>query len=497
MKSGVDKKEFIEAYEASHAVEEYLINGWHVWPLLKMIAHMRYLPPTAPVASFRGRLAARFPWLKKSYRWLMYQNKHRVHEIQDAGHNDAHDARRDVVILTLSERRVWLDGALYEIYSDPLVEQLHKNGKSTLVWEQGEERGPRYSKSALVSQRMRAECNQLSLPDTDEPVWFADYQKFTDEIMGRPVLWNEVASLINVVSIRALVFEQWLRKTGARYLFVVCWYDPFVMAAIMAARRCEIKSIELQHGVSGPMVFPYTSWMRSPREGYEVIPDVFWRWGKESAEDIRRYSPAFSTRPVIVAGGNLWLNRFRRSIRSAYIHSSSAEQPSLHSTKTILVTLQLEVEPLLLDAIAASPSSWKWLIRFHPARENSKRTHEELLFKETGHPGIEIQKANNSLLYGLLCESDVHVTGYSACVTEALAFGVQSVIISKLGREMFSSLIEQGLVVSADTREKLIANIEHAQRINPDEIPAITNMFASDEDARHVLKSIVNRENSE
>jgi hypothetical protein len=503
---GADVKKCIEVYEAEHAVEEYVVRGWHVWPLLKMIPYMGYLPATAPsinqTTSFRRRLAIRLPWLQQSYRWLKYhwgqRVKHGSTGLLDAEHNDPHDAQRQIIILTLSERRVLIGGTLYEPYSDPLVEQLHKLGRSTLVWEQGANRGPRYSKSARISWRMDAECRRLSLSrhshEGPEPAWFTDYQKFTNEIMGRPVIWREVSSLIDAVSNRSVVFERWLRKTGARFLFVVCWYDPFVMAAIMAARHCGIKTIELQHGVGGAMDFAYTSWLRSPHEGYEVIPDIFWRWGKVSAEEVRHYNPAFSTKPEIVAGGNLWLNHFRRNMRPIKTHYSSAGQLAPCLTKTILVTLQLDIEPLLLDAIGASPSTWQWLIRFHPSRSKSQRIRDVQLLRNTGHPGIDLERANHLMLYDLLCESDVHVTGYSACAIEALAFGVTTIVINELGRLTFSEFIKQGLIISADTSDKLIEEIEHSQRINPDDAPYIANMFASDDDARNALRLIMSND---
>lgn len=412
---------------------------------------------------------------------------------QDREHHEPYDAPRDAVILTLSGRRVLQNGALYEIYSDPMVELLNKLGKSTLVWEQGEERHPRYSKSAWISRLLNDEASSLPLPSHlhDEPHWFVDYQKFANEIMGRAVKWREVADMIDRVTNQSTVFEKWLRKTGARFLFVVCWYDPLIMAAIMAARRCGIKTIEIQHGVMGKEVFQYSTWLRAPLEGFETIPDVFWFWGKTSAKEIKHYSPAFSSSDILV-GGNLWLNRWRHRRQGA---SEPAGDTKLQvHRKTILVTLQLDIEPFLFDAIAASPYTWRWLIRFHPAREKSKRAQEEQMFKNTGHPGVELERASSILLYELLSESDVHVTSYSACAIEALAFGVRSIIIGTFGWKNFSSLIDQGLMMQADTSEKLITELECAQRINPDENPSVAGMYASDEEADIAMRYILNQE---
>jgi hypothetical protein len=501
-----DLIEYIESYEASHAVEEYIVNGWHVWPLLRMIPCMEYLPRMPPPALYHGGAAILRRWLRTTFPWLyeLYKGlanreiKNKATEVlaQDIEHSDPYDAQRDVVILTLSERRVLQNGALYEIYSDPILELLNKLGMSTLVWEQGEERHPRYSKSAWITRRLNDETRSLPLPSHlhDEPRWFADYQTFTNEIIGRAVKWREVAVLIDMVTNQSIVFERWLRKTGARFLFVVCWYDPLIMAAIMAARRCGIKTIEIQHGVLGKEVFQYSTWLRAPICGFEVIPDIFWFWGAKSVEEIKQYSPAFSS-SAILAGGNLWLNRWRQSMRSDRAPASNIGEAV--QRKTILVTLQLDIEPFLFDAIAASPATWRWLIRFHPARDKLKRVQEEQMFKLIGHPGVELERANSILLLELLNESDVHVTSYSASAIEALAFGVPSIIIGAFGRKNFSHLINQGLMMPADTSEKLITEIECSHRMNPDETPAICNMFASDDEANEAMKYILKQKSIE
>src|SRR5450759_332870 len=117
------------------------------------------------------------------------------------------------------------------------------------------------------------------------------------------------------------------------------------------------------------------------------------------------------------------------------------------------------------------------------------------ILTSTGHPGIELERANSSLLYELLCERDVHVTGDSACALEALAFGVTSITISELGRDTFAKMIELGVIAFAKSSSELIAKIEHAQRINSEQVPAIAEMFASDADAREALRIIMSAEN--
>jgi len=176
----------------------------------------------------------------------------------------------------------------------------------------------------------------------------------------------------------------------------------------------------------------------------------------------------------------MWLNRLGK-IRSL---NEGADTP----IKKILVTLQLDISPVLLEAIQHSPHTWKWLIRFHPAREKGKRTLEEEMLRSIGHPDIEIERASEALLYELLCECDVHVTEYSACAIEALAFGVPSVIIGVYGRENFIKYIQQGLMFYVESGEQLNSEITRSRRIAPKNI---SDLFASNDDAHEALRIII------
>lgn len=492
----------MQEYEATHHVDEYVVDDWHVWPLLRLTLCMGWLPIKAPSVFTAQKKVTSTPYMyirklaNQAYGWLKYQSytqnlKHLVslERKYDPEHTDQHDAKRDVVLLTLSDRRIKLNDSLYEIYSDPFIEILKDIGVSTLVWEQGLPRYPRHSSSAWISRRLEAECRQIkplhSLSET--PSWFASYQTLSTQIIGRVVEWQEVKGRIDAVTKQSLVFEQWLRKVTPSLFISVCWYSPLVMAATMAAHRLGIKTVEMQHGLQDNVHFAYSCWERSPKNGYEVVPHFFWCWGANSAKSLRLNNPAFTPHAEFLVGGNLWLNRWLS-------HNQPCPKDNLQLgitsfTKTILVTLQLDIEEILFEAIKESPHSWKWLIRFHPARDNIIRKHEEQRFRELQHPGVEIEH-NDMLLYELLGKSNIHITGYSTCTLEAIALGIPTIIISRNGRTTFKQLIEKGVVLYAETTDDLLNCIRFGT-LHTTASTAIQQEFARDHEARTTLSYLL------
>lgn len=493
------------AYESMHNVEDYVVDGWHVWPLLRTAISLHFLPSARPGLMFAllssiRRCLESTPMIGKYIlplgRFLAYSKsgykQRRSFEHRDDESKNNHLA--DVILLTLSERRVMVDGSFFEIYTDPLVDLLHELGLSSLVWEQGDGRYPQYSESVKILNKLNAEMIRLSHRRLKEPAWFADYRLLVGDVVGREVAWGEIAPMIESVTNRAIVFERWLRRANARVLFLVCWYDPLAMSATMAARRCGVKTVEIQHGVQGKGHFAYSSWLHAPFEGYEVVPDVFWCWGKASAKELQEYNQALFTRSSALAGGNLWLNRWRQSARKSFSVIKRAEN-DLGGVKRILVTLGHAVPKHLLEAISASPTSWVWMIRFHPSRAMEHRIADMGQFQETGHGGVEFERSNESLLYELLNDCDVHVTEISSCALEALAFGVPSVILGgtyfgETGKSVYRPFIEKELMFSADTASDLIAAIYSATLMDQTD-SKISDIFADDNAAKASLSQLM------
>lgn len=485
--NGIDILEKIKAFEASHDVAAYQADGWHVWPLIRVMLGLRMFVPV-PFASGRGLRSLLLRVARPVRQWLGYWRAKFRLAWRGAAPVVTGGAPL-AVFLTLSERRVHWRGAFYEIYTDPLVDIFRSLGRDTLVWESGPERSPQYSPSCKIFEHLEAEARCLSIGPRQlpAPAWYGALQPLFQELLGRGVPWEEMAAPIIRLSDQATVFERWLRQVQPSLLISVCWYDPMVMAATMAARRVGVQTVELQHGVQGGGHFAYAGWSRAPLGGYEVVPDVFWVWGKRAAKDLVVYNPAFTGHSEIVIGGSPWLDMWRSS--------SSREMGGGPAEKVMLLTLQWDVSPLVLEAIAQSPTEWRWLVRFHPSRSVADRAADRLLFLSTGHKGVEMGYPDDVPLYQLLNQCDAHLTGSSTCALEALAFGVPTIILAdtalgKVGKVYYRHFVEQDVMHVAETATELLAYLHHVTRLDV-HASVVTDCYAEEGQALHVVERLL------
>ncbi|MDR7152336.1 hypothetical protein J2W49_004312 [Hydrogenophaga palleronii] len=450
--NAIEKLEVIKAFEATHDVTAYKADGWHVWPLVRILLGFNAFPRKSPTVLNRVWMGLIRPMVGY-LRALIRQSR----GTEKAAGSETNTA--SVVFLTQSGRRVWWRECFYEIYTDPLIEILKSMDKPVIVWEVGDSKMPQYSPShkisiEVVDELYRTFAHLRKLP---EPGWFSELQPMFIKTVGRSLKWEEVCGHIVLVTEMAKIFERKLSKIQPKIVIAVCWYSNRTMALTLAASRLGISTVELQHGVQGRGHFAYSGWQKYPPGGYEVFPDIFWCWGRTSVHDLIAYNPGLQGGSQLLIGGNPWLNRWRSNDFS--LRNSDPGQ------KTILVTLQHEVSSILLDAIKKSPQAWDWMIRFHPIRSTKDRETDCALFAATGHKGVKIVGESDSLLYELFQNIDVHITESSTCALEAMAFGVGTIVVTdtaygRIGKFYFDSYINRGVMCVADTAGELLAKVQ-------------------------------------
>ncbi len=485
--------ESLVEYEQQHRVEEYEVYGWHVWPYLRIATAFEFLsggtnaPPKENVST-RG-----FIRNSRVYRYLEIIRRivhPYLHDLRKFDHPAARN--RDVVLLTHSNGREQLGKALCHRSADPLFSFLRKKNISLLVWEQGPGRYPRQHPTALITSPLCV--NGLLLrrlfgkqPPSAPPTWFAEFQTWASNLLKRDVTWEEWDGKFRYVEQMSRLFQRWLERTRCRCLIIECWYSGIAMAATLAALRLGIPTVEIQHGHQGPTHFAYVSWTRKPHGGYEVIPETFWTWGTEDATAV----PA-NERPgkKVFVGGNLWMNLWRDRPDSLLQQSiKDACALSAGWAKSILVTQQhgVDLKPVL-EAIRRSPKNWRWLIRIRHGKNEATAKNIKDTLQTLDHPGVNVEDATQMPLYALMQACDVHVTGFSTCALEALAFGKPTVLFYPTGRDAFRKYIDAGVMSYADNGERLLDNIKQAEQITAADCKTVAEpIFASSDNSERSL----------
>ncbi len=282
---------------------------------------------------------------------------------------------------------------------------------------------------------------------------------------------NEIEQALGPELFQLLTFAEdftyLLRKAKPKAIFVICYYSVTNMAIILAAKRLNIPVIDVQHGKQGKYNISYTHFTRMPNNGWNLLPDFFWCWGKQSVINISKHMPPERTTHFPHAIGYMWLAlwKFGQPINIPDEHTNFLKEIK-HASKRILVTLQPLSDPLhptLIDAMKEAPTNWLWLIRMHP---NMVVTRDEIAnrLEQVAKDKFELTFSSNLSLYPLLKASDHHVTAWSSVGYEATEFGIGTTIFDKTGLELYVEEIGSKQFSYADSGNSLLEIIETSNK---------------------------------
>ncbi len=429
--------ESLGEYEETHPVDEWAVAGLSAWPSLRLRTGLSVLQrkTTSPLPPLGARLRARCRAAGRLARTLYA----------------APPRPSAVVLLGRSARNISIGAAAHNAILDPLVDMLHARGIGQCLWETGAPtRGRVHPVFAIDAWMERAwllrRVRGLPLLET-EPDWFSPYCRWAKSRLGIDLPpWSHWSDFFRYLACMADAMEGLL--AGTRLLLVDCWYSREGWAAIHAARRLGILTVDIQHGLQGPGHFAYAQWRRRPEKGvYTTMPDAWWVWGKDDSENLVEAN-GFPIGPAgIHLGGHPWLNRWRAAEGWAEGERAVGEAQHLRgeASRALLVTLQRDVpfadilEPLLRQA----PRDWMWWVRLHPAMGDQERAVAHAL-QTVAKPGrLHVADATRLPLYALMKTADAHLTWWSTCAHEALAFGLPTILLHENGADAFQRHVRE------------------------------------------------------
>ena len=271
-------------------------------------------------------------------------------------------------------------------------------------------------------------------------------------------------------------FEVIFDDESAGVGFLSEFYSLRGMAFVLACARREIPSVDVQHGLQGPLHFAYGPWRRQ-QDRYELLPTHFAVWSELEAADIRSWAGDQHQVDVV---GNPFLDR-RLGDDDPELASGDAAFARLSSksgaTRHVLVTLSgienVEEREWLRELIAVAPKQWFWWVRCHP-KVPSIGIWEQTLACVAGQ--VDVRRASTLPLFVLLRNVDAHVTRSSSVFLDALRFGVPSVVTDLTGVAIFGRHLDgchAAAAVTGDVHE-VIAALERltTHRTADDRAPA-------------------------
>ncbi len=468
--------ERILAIEKAMDVTAIRYKGVHLWPFVRMQLWQRLLHPqkyAPPAAIGLRRLAQKLSegFFKPDFYapYLEHAKRHRSNLSQLAEYGNV-----DILLYSRDkEHEDVFGGRHYNRHIDPLIDLIKTRYtylKFELITDQTEQTLPRFEYTHFFDSLDYLKCDaQRSviaafqdagpMPGIEKGRQLTSLLAHTrfDLALTEEYLMMESERLLHYIR----YFKELLTVARPRAVFMANYFDNIGMALIAACKSMGIATVDVQCDSQGRHHGMYSLWNTMPEEGYEMLPDFFWCWGKPSVEHILRDQAPQQLQRQALIGGNRWLAKWIEPDMEK-LPLDNAVQKLIRQLdgyqKTILVTLQQEdqrIPDIVIETMRKAPADWYWLIRLHPSNRNCIESSTQLL-QDLRIENADIERATHYPLYLLMNHCQRHVTPWSSTAVEALRFNVPTVIVSPVGKMRYADHIQKGLFVYASYADQVI-----------------------------------------
>ena len=260
-------------------------------------------------------------------------------------------------------------------------------------------------------------------------------------------LINKFFSIYN----RAL---KYFKKNDVKAIFVNCFYSVMHQAIIYAAKKSNVKVLEIQHGVIGKNQYYYNPTYKSIDL---LLPDYLLAHNQYVSNHINSH---YIQSDKVIPFGNFYLN-YKITSREKSLNMNLKHQYE----KIILISHQDSVEKKLLSIInklAINNQNICFLVsmRYSKTQKKMLKSKGNLIFI-------------NEDIYDMILICDLHISIYSTFILETLYSGIPNILlnINKLSEDYFSKiLIPSNNIFYANNIDKVIALINDWPFDKKDEI---------------------------
>ncbi|MEQ8523508.1 hypothetical protein [Gracilimonas sp.] len=451
--------DYLHSLERNIKLANYEVSGFNAWPIVRVFLGLNL--DNFTIASGGNENASRVTRLwSKIYGF--------VSSIFDfikfvSGKYSVSRSNKDIVFITYGAAQKKIGSKELDIYMSPIIENL-KHDKKHLTFLYSTRQALANNKNEFVSIdavfraiRLKSilKSKLVSMPTELKTELKEIISKMDQDGINHSLSLKKIWFRITFIRLLADWFKEVLEKTTPTHVFGSNYYG-LEMAINLAADELNITSVDVQHGVQGENHFAYTEWQNIPRNGYELLPDIFLAWDENSKEVIQSWAGKTRKHRAVVGGNVTIISNLNNSDGINDVAKLKSD------CKNILITLQPGRQTLNFykKLIDKGDSKLCWWVRLHPNMLNQleeiRRFFEDHSYKEN----IFIEEATNNSLYDILMHIDLHLTETSSVILDAKYCDIKSISIHKSANSLFRKEVENGFLQYAEDEETCIEIIK-------------------------------------
>ncbi len=334
-----------------------------------------------------------------------------------------------------SGRKVKVDERYIDIYTEFLEKDL-ENGSYDLIDElnlnkhypaNGEKR--RCQDYQQITTYLKSQFSRFKFTLNDETFILNLQSKIEQELGAKIELLELLRKGYLTFKFDFQFYSRLLKKRKPEKVFLVCSYG-YKMALIAAAKRLDIQTIELQHGVMSKYHLGYSY---PDNDAVEYFPDKIYFFGAYW-RDCMHFPLPDENKEIYGFPYFRWQKERFNTVHKTHKQILVISQGTIGKK---LATFLWECRDILKE--------YTLTYKLHPGEYGRwKETYPDLV-RLSNLENVEIAKKED-LLYSLLAESEFVIGVSSTVVYEALAFNCKVILANLYGVENLEDLVAKGIV---------------------------------------------------
>ncbi len=313
-------------------------------------------------------------------------------------------------------------------------------------------------------------------------------KKFLNTALGAAEI-NKMTEKLDQIIFDSEKIKIFLKKINPKAVFLTCYYSYSNLAVILACKNLKIPTIDIQHGGHELYHLMYSNWKNVPNNGFALLPDYFWIWGKnQKNEGIFNND---NSKHKYIVGGKTQVDFWKKNKNIIDEKMSGAQKKifikKIKKYKKIILfsATYTQIPNIIFLLIKKSPKNWLWLIRAHPRHSNINEINDQFSNKKILN--VEIYFPTKANLNFLLNNITHLIVEFSSVIYDALYFNVPSIVLHKKPHHFKKNIENKNLKFSLNQVEILKFIKKKTTTINRDKI------VTDPKYARYAVKKIIQK----